>query len=629
MSKIYRNVVVPIPEGARITKQDGRVSIVTEKHYLPDKQYNVDDRKVVGLAISESEMYPNSFFRWKFPEIYAQYSKEELPEHTKSIGLYTASLAIGQGTGLYQSLIDSYGIETSNAIMDFSCFSILSNSNVAMLYHDTMRQQLLYSESLRNDSWFSSFFKDQINSNQTEEFQKAWAGKCMDAGCKSVWISIDGSNCENHATKCELAEKGHSKTKNNSDIISYMYAVDAVNATPIAYRVYRGSRVDTRELNEIITFLVSYDIDIEGVILDRGFCDADSIKVLKSFGLKYILMMKQNTLAYETMSLRYGNDIKSKWKYSLDAYGIYGITEKTKLFSKSPEEAYVSLFYDSSNGTARTATFVSKLKKEIRTLSNIMQSGDRPSIPKEYASYISLKKDEGGKYMLSTDGEAIQKVMDAKGLSAIACSENMSADDINHLYHLRDASEKQFMILKSQLGNDVMRAHYTSGIESRFAVAFVAAIIRNYMMNAAMAAEIATNAVIRELNFLQMHLLHDDAYAYVHTENKKQIRFLAEIGVALQDLDYVADEENKRLSNAIHTPFHSLPEHNGVTQQGTVRKRPGRPKGSKNLKGTTTKPESVIKRGPGRPKGSKNKPKPEQPRKPGRPKGSKNKPKTL
>ena len=149
------------------------------------------------------------------------------------------------------------------------------------------------------------------------------------------------------------------------------------------------------------------------------------------------------------------------------------------------------------------------------------------------------------------------------------------------------------------------------------------------MMNAAIATEMATNAVIRELNFLQMHLLHDDAYAYVHTENKKQIRFLAEIGVALQDLDHVADEENKRLNNAIHSPFHALPEHNGVTQQGTVRKRAGRPKGSKNLKGTATKQEPIIKRGPGRPKGSKNKPKPEQPRKPGRPKGSKNKPKTL
>ena len=629
MSKIYRNVVVPIPDGARITKQDGRVSIVTEKHYLPDKQYNVDDRKVVGLAISESEMYPNSFFRWKYPEIYAQYSKEELPEHTKSIGLYAASLAIGQSTGLYSSLTDSYGIESSNAIMDFACFSILSNSNVAMLYHDTMRQQLLFSESLRDDSWFSAFFKDQINPNQTAEFQKAWAGKCKDTGCRSVWISIDGSNCDSRAVKCELAEKGHAKTKNNNEIISYMYAVDAVNGTPIAYRVYRGSRVDTRELSEIIAFLVSYDIDIEGVILDRGFCDDDSIKVLNSFGLKYILMMKQNTLAYETMSSRYGNDIKSKWKYSLDAYGVYGITEKTKLFSKSPEEAYVSLYYDSSNGTARTATFVSKLKKEIRVLSKKLLSGDRPSISKEYASYISLDKDKDGKPVLLTNEEAIQSVMDSKGLSAIASSENMSADDVNHLYHLRDASEKQFMILKSQLGNDVMRAHYTSGIESRFAVAFVAAIIRNNLMKAAIVADMATNTVIRELNFLQMHLLHDDAYAYVHTENKKQIRFLAEIGIALQDLDYVADEENKRLNNAIHSPFHAMPEHNGVTQQGNIRKRPGRPKGSKNLKGTNAKAEPAIKRGPGRPKGSKNKPKQEQPRKPGRPKGSKNKPKTL
>lgn len=65
----------------------------------------------------------------------------------------------------------------------------------------------------------------------------------------------------------------------------------------------------------------------------------------------------------------------------------------------------------------------------------------------------------------------------------------------------------------------------------------------------------------------------------------------------------------------------------------SAKRRPGRPKGSKN------KPKKVKaggKKRPGRPKGSKNKPKPaaaktgaKKKRKPGRPKGSKNKPKAV
>jgi|GEM_PF-3069355 len=66
-----------------------------------------------------------------------------------------------------------------------------------------------------------------------------------------------------------------------------MYAVDSEDGTPITYTIYRGGRVDSKELAEVIAYLHSYGIDTEGVILDRGFCNEDSIKLLKSVDLKY------------------------------------------------------------------------------------------------------------------------------------------------------------------------------------------------------------------------------------------------------------------------------------------------------------------------------------------------------
>jgi len=152
MSTIYRNAVVPIPEGARISKSDARVMIVTEKRYFPEKQYNVDQRKTIVLAINDHHMYPNSFFRWKYPKVFSQYSKENLPVHTKSIGLYVASLAIGQSTGLYRILIDSYGIESANMIMDYAMHSIPQKSNVDEQYPSAMRSQLLYLDDVKDDT---------------------------------------------------------------------------------------------------------------------------------------------------------------------------------------------------------------------------------------------------------------------------------------------------------------------------------------------------------------------------------------------------------------------------------------------------------------------------------------------
>ena len=47
-----------------------------------------------------------------------------------------------------------------------------------------------------------------------------------------------------------------------------------------------------------------------------------------------------------------------------------------------------------------------------------------------------------------------QRDMDRKGFYAIASSDDLSAAEIHNLYGLRDASEKQFCMLKSQLGSN-------------------------------------------------------------------------------------------------------------------------------------------------------------------------------
>ena len=76
------------------------------------------------------------------------------------------------------------------------------------------------------------------------------------------------------------------------------------------------------------------------------------------------------------------------------------------------------------------------------------------------------------------------------------------------------------------------------------------------------------------------------------------------------------------------------PKHKDESGTVKVKRKPGRPKGSKNKKTLEREANAVEipKRKPGRPKGSKNKKTLEreamlQKRRPGRPKGSKNKPK--
>ena len=61
---------------------------------------------------------------------------------------------------------------------------------------------------------------------------------------------------------------------------------------------------------------------------------------------------------------------------------------------------------------------------------------------------------------------AWQKAVDSKGFFAIASSDEMSAEEIYRLYQLRDASETQFAIFKSELGMDALGVHTDASIET-------------------------------------------------------------------------------------------------------------------------------------------------------------------
>jgi hypothetical protein len=240
-----------------------------------------------------------------------------------------------------------------------------------------------------------------------------------------------------------------------------------------------------------------------------------------------------------------------------------------------------------------------------------------------------------GKKVAIVNAEKVQALGERKGFFALASSKALTAKEANEIYVLRNSSEEQFSMVKSQLGYDTTGTHYTEGIKAKLTLAFISAVIRNELVKACCESGLSTNRMINELNQICMHMNGKDEYFVCHTENQRQILLMKSFGVLPRDLDRIAESENKRLSSAEPDPFRRYP----AQWEGSeaLRKEPGRPKGSKNRitkAATETMPEEKKKRG--RPPGSKNKKTIEMEtqgaempvtRGPGRPKGSPNKPK--
>ena len=65
-----------------------------------------------------------------------------MPEIHKIIGPYVTMLAIGENIELYNILIDCFGPQYGNAIMDYAMYSIIEHSDVTKDFKPIMANHL-------------------------------------------------------------------------------------------------------------------------------------------------------------------------------------------------------------------------------------------------------------------------------------------------------------------------------------------------------------------------------------------------------------------------------------------------------------------------------------------------------
>lgn len=631
------NIIVDIPEDAHTCK-DNRVYVVLEKRYYPDLRYNMDNRAWLGKAVSDTRMHPNNNYKMLYPEKLKSVGHINLPTYVKRTGMYAAALSIGEQTGLYTDLVENLGPRSANLVMDYAVYSILTRSNVAKDFETEMAGQMLFLDRVYTDSWIQEQF-DSITDNQLQAFKNAWLKRFREEDLSDVWVCIDGSN-DNCTARIDEAEKGKAKSRKNTDIISFLYAVTDTGV-PIISQIYRGSRVDCQAVREMITIIMGYGIKPKGIILDRGFCDENCIRLLMESNYDFVIMMKENTNGFHQLLEKYRCEIRLKWKYAL-GHGLFGADDKVRLFKNSDLEIDASIIWDGKNGIDRISHLIDGVMNAMQEAETAIEDGRYPSIPDKYRTYIQVVSGENGLEVTAQE-DVIQAEIQSKGFYGLICSKQMGAKEASAVYDLRDSSEKQYSLMKTQLGDSVFRAHNMHRISVRETIAFVASVVRHRLMKQCREAKpsIDTNVAIKELNLITMNLIRNDRYQVIHNQCKRQKEIMSILGISPESLDYIAAYETRRLNREMVSPIQTLGTDIVPEAKNKAKKIKGIPSGStakgKGAKSVSasleTIPEPIRKRGPGRPKGSKNKPKsetagPAVKRGRGRPKGSKNKPKS-
>lgn len=641
---------IPIPEGAYINSNDGRVFVFLHEGKVLEKSRRV----VIGRATGKTAMHPNETFKQMFPALWRQHYGEDevIKERQLNSGMYAACLGLSYKTGIYDLLIKSFGPLYANAIMDYAMYSNLTKSNVAMTFAERMSSEVVFSKSLPNDTWLSDMFATKMSRNQRMSFCDWWLKSCVERGDTQAWISIDGSNDDCESKSCDLAEKGKAKSGSDANVVYFIYAVSAETGLPLTYKVLNGGMVDAKAINDIIADLSSHGVTTNGLLLDRGLCSSAVFSELEKVGYPYIVMLKSDTYSHRRMYEEASEDIRWNVDRIVSRNSVFGISSQTKrpIFKHFDNEAFINLFFDGANGTDRSITLIQKVLDTVAMLQERIRKGESDvSVPARMEPYITIKGSGDGR-IVEIDRKEWQKSINAKGFYSMASDSNYGAEFVHHQYFLRDASEKMYTEMKTQLGFDVLRTHSTESVENRLFVCFVASVMRSEIMRASLAAGVPTNQMVKEIDRTHLFLTQSDVYMAIHNESERQKEFLGYFHVLPSDFDSIAADVNGR--NAVMVSqerklerLEALKAEEEKKEKEALKKKPGRPKGAKTTKSGGEKNEEgpktpdAPKGRPGRKKGSKNKKTlekealaakaknvaPEEKRKPGRPKGSLNK----
>ncbi len=606
---VFRNKKIRIPGGTGITKWRTTDRRVTYTPPISNHGNGGGKRKpiIIGYACGDSrtEMYPNDNFKRLYPVEWEKLFGEKPQPTILKPGTYALLKAINTKSGILDFMDSAFG-KHSSPMKDYIMHAIIYHSFVTAHIVEDMHDYVLFSgEQTPSDSSYSTLFSKQITRKMILEFKVKWINWCKNNGVEEVYLCCDGSNnpCESKAL--DFNEKGHAKILKNKDIVSFTYAV-STNGIPVTYELYRGGMVDSKALMRTIKFLTECELKIKGVILDRGYCDSTVMAFLDKHHIEYLIMVKGKPTGIQRVREEgVAGQIRFRADYWVPGTQMFAAQQDVQLYSSYKKIDHMTTFFDHQNGSGELETLLKKLNGEVIRVEKRIEAGKDVTIKKEYRKYLDIEEAK-----IVVKHQALQEVIDDKGIYSIIHSERYTPRQVNDLYDARDVCETLFMILKTQIGFYITRVYLNMSVHSKFLLAFISTIVQYFIRKACEGTGKDTNGMIRDINLVEMERVNS-MFVLKDSVNTRQKTLLKNLNEDETIFDRIVKEINDRKNGIIPQSRRNKPGRKKGTHvsysddNGTViRRKPGLKPGTKrsdiNKDGSPRKkpgPKPGVKRG--------------------------------
>ena len=595
MSSVDRSLPgMPVPAFAYPDRHDGRVFV---RHTGRDGKLS---KRTIGYLTDstpgEEKMVPNRFFRELYPDLFSEaYPGKPLPEREISAGMYALTLGIATETGLYEDLRNIYGAEDVNAILDFAMLSMLHPGSPAESFEKAMENEAVFSGRLRSGSWYSAFFTKRISEDQNHALRILRMERLAAAGLRKVWLSAGAPGSgSGAAARC-------------------IYALDAATGRPATYFPCSGSVPDSQSFEKIYVFLRSFHVEIEGAVHDSRFALPEVLSLVRDRGLKYVIALPGDSPAHQQMLKEHADEIRWRSGYLLDDGTVSGTAAAIKLFSESPVESPVCLFFDGEAASRESLELIRKIQSGKRRIQRAIASSEEALVPGDLRKYLSIDVEGSGR-TVSIDSAALDESLSSKGFYSMAVSDGISPSDALRLCRMPEASGLGIPVGEEGGSGQAGRAACSPG---RLAMLFISGIVRSEFMQACRKYGLSEAQALRSLSEVRLLSSGNDQYEAVRGVPDDALRLLGEFSIDADSLERIAAEYSSRSRADERTPDRRLPDDGRpLTRSNSHRRgrpRKAAPEKSENGRVSGGDATEAVKPKGGRPKGKKDS-KPRKPR---------------
>ena len=250
---------------------------------------------------------------------------------------------------------------------------------------------------------------------------------------------------------------------------------------PLAYRIYSGSIRDVSTLENMISLINQYRLNVTSFVMDRGFFSQQNIRSMNKEDLFFLLPLPYTTSIARNISFAKEDQISSPLSSFSFRKSIYFYTQKE--VSIHGVRCFLHMYLDKLRRSQEESKLVSKiieleLKFKKKSFSNIQEAETYIQEALKSKKRFFLIKKKRTKYILKRNEEALKKETLLMGKWILITNDpHLERDEALELYRSKDGIEKIFLSWKQDLHEKRMRFKSTSSLKGSLFINFLSLII--------------------------------------------------------------------------------------------------------------------------------------------------------